>query len=140
MPLFPNSQGTATEKSAVLKTVTALAQCCGEDTIGPHGLARHTGHVFRIDGAQHLAALGISDMVISVMARWDSNLIRHYTKEASLSAITQMYKEKLKGLEQMLETLQAKIDKLHKERNSEHEKEARKEIMGLETRNEQLEK
>ena len=51
-----------------------------------------------------------------------------------------MYKEKIKGLEKMFETLQAKIDKLHKEKNSEHEKEARKEIMGLETRNEQLEK
>merc|ERR1712066_1137497 len=51
-----------------------------------------------------------------------------------------MYKEKMKGLETYFETLQAKIDELQSKKKTEHETEARKEIMGLETRNEQLEK
>ena len=51
-----------------------------------------------------------------------------------------MYKEKMKGLESYFETLQAKIDELQKKRISEHETEVKKELIGLETRNEQLEK
>ena len=63
---------------------------------------------------------------------------RNFKKELDDQEV--MYKEKIKGLEKMFETLQAKIDKLNNDKNSEHEKEARKEVMTLETRNEQLEK
>ena len=51
-----------------------------------------------------------------------------------------MYKEKMKGLEDYFETLQAKIDELKSKKSSEHETEVKKEVMELETRNEQLEK
>ena len=51
-----------------------------------------------------------------------------------------MYKEKIKNLESYFETLQAKIDELQTKKISEHETEVKKELIGLETRNEQLEK
>ena len=63
---------------------------------------------------------------------------RNFKKELDDQEV--MYKEKIKGLEKMFETLQAKIDKLNNDKNSEHQKEARKEVMTLETRNEELEK
>ena len=52
----------------------------------------------------------------------------------------EMYKEKMRGLEKVFESLQARIDELQKKRKDDHDKETKKELNALETRNEQLEK
>eukprot|EP00971_Amphidinium_carterae_P286395 5686327-Amphidinium_carterae.1 len=43
-----------------------------------------TGHTFRVTGARHLAAKGVDVHLIMLMARWRSNIVMRYAREAPL--------------------------------------------------------
>ena len=50
------------------------------------------GHVFRVSGARHLAAVGIDPRVIMIHARWQSNVVLRYVQEAPLVGLTDAYR------------------------------------------------
>ena len=50
--------------------------------------------MFRILGSRRCAAIGIEEPVIQIFARWGSNTVRRYIREAPLQQLTTMYRYK----------------------------------------------
>ena len=51
-----------------------------------------TGHVLRISGTRHMIRAGVTIPPIMMLARWDSNCVLRYAKDAPLKNITSDYK------------------------------------------------
>merc|ERR1712012_363616 len=74
---------------------------------------------------------------ISLLSKLEA--VKHNLKK-ELEDQEDLYKKKIKGLEKVMETLEARIEDLLKQKKVDFDKETKKELHALETRNEQLEK
>ena len=90
-PLFPDADGCMVLKHHVVEVVEAVATMAGRLIKTPDGRRAYGGHVFRVSGARMLARRGLPEDMIMLLARWESEIIRHYCKEAPLHGLTATY-------------------------------------------------
>ena len=69
-PLFPNKQGSAPTKQAVVALIQAAATALSLPLATESGAQRFTGHSCRVTGAMHLASSGIDIWRIQLHGRW----------------------------------------------------------------------
>ena len=110
-PVFPDTDGSVCQKQAVVDTAKVVAGLLGMSDDLVKGV---TGHVCRITGAQHLARLGFDVVLIQLMARWASEIVRHYIAEAPLGSITDRYRKLAAGrrLDDVLDSLVSEVEGL----------------------------
>ena len=92
LPFFPGATGEPVDKIAVVHSVEAVAGRLGLPLKSADGRNAFGGHVFRVSGARHLAAVGVDPRVIMVHARWQTNVILRYVQEAPLATLTDTYR------------------------------------------------
>ena len=92
LAFFPTASGEPVDKVAVVNSVDAVAGQLGLPLKSADGRNAFGGHVFRVSGARHLAAVGVDPRVIMVHARWQTNVILRYVREAPLTALTDTYR------------------------------------------------
>ncbi len=63
------------------------------------GRNHYGGHSLRVTGAQHLAAKGSPLLLIQLIARWSSDVILRYVRDAPLVSVTMEYRRRQEGLE-----------------------------------------
>ena len=81
---------------AMLELIEELAVLTGEPLITPEGMRRFGRHSWRGAGAVRLTGeLNLSPMKVSMIARWDSDLILHYARLAQLKGIAEDVKKAL---------------------------------------------
>ena len=88
MPLFPDARGKVCAKQSIVDAVTELATLAKLPIMDQLGRPSYGGHSMRISGARWLAMLGVEIRKIQVLARWDSDVVLHYIKTASMASIT----------------------------------------------------
>ena len=105
LPLFPDASGAVADKAAVVAALEATVSAYGDLTIGPFGARLYGGHSFRVTGAQRLAAAGVEIIKIMVLARWASEVVLRYVKDAPLVGLSEQVKtlEDKKDLAKLLE-------------------------------------
>ena len=91
LPFFPDTEGNAVCKSKVVESVEVVALRLGLPLCTSDGRNNYGGHVFRVSGARHLAAIGMDIRVIMIHARWQSNVVLRYVQEAPLIGLTEEY-------------------------------------------------
>lgn len=74
-------------KRDVVATIEKLAALIGQEVHDPDGSARFGGHLLRVTGAQYLASIGIEILKIQILARWESEVVLRYVREAPLATI-----------------------------------------------------
>ena len=76
LPLFPDRNGTAFSKAAVIEAIRSVTQEAGEPFALSDGLGRERHqfheHALRVTGAQFLARAGLELLLIQLFARWGS--------------------------------------------------------------------
>ena len=92
-------------KVAMVTTFTELANQCNtpvEDA---------GGHACRITGARHMASIAIDIWLIQLLARWSSEVVMRYVREAPLARVTDTYKRRMAhhSLDRVLESLRGQI-------------------------------
>ena len=92
LPFFPGISGEAVDKATVVTSVEAVASRLSLPLKATDGRNAFGGHVFRVSGARHLAAVGMDPRVIMVHARWQSNVVLRYVQEAPLVGLTDTYR------------------------------------------------
>ena len=90
-PFFPTAEGQAVDKTAVVESVEYVAAKLGLSLRSADGRHAFGGHVFRISGSRHLAAVGIDIKTIMLLARWQSDVVLRYVQDAPLSCLTAAY-------------------------------------------------
>ena len=91
LPFFPAVGGGAAAKAGVVEAVELVAQSLGIALLAVDGRAAFGGHVCRISGSRYLAYNGLEVRIIMILARWDTNVILHYLKEAPLKCLTDTF-------------------------------------------------
>lgn len=86
-PLFPNSAGETCSKDSVVKAVEHLALELKQDLVDELGYRRFGGHSLRVSGAQWLARVGVPVPLIRSLARWESDTVMRYIREAHLHGL-----------------------------------------------------
>lgn len=92
LAFFPTATGEPVDKAAVVSSVEVVARRLGLALKSADGRNNFGGHVFRVSGARHLAAVGVDPRVIMVHARWQTNVILRYVREAPLATLTETYR------------------------------------------------
>ena len=64
----------------------------GEPTVGQNGSRLLGGHSFRVTGAQRLAAARVEIIKMMVLARWSSEVVLRYVKDAPLIGLSDQVK------------------------------------------------
>eukprot|EP00971_Amphidinium_carterae_P180468 3579498-Amphidinium_carterae.1 len=100
LPFFPNQHGQHTSKQALIDALRAVLTHEGLEL-------RVTGHTFRVTGAQYLTAIGVEVSVVMLLARWKSEAVLRYVREAPLTSLTKTVVNKLNA--------RARHDDLHNE-------------------------
>ena len=85
LPLFPDRAGLTVSKAAVVKTIEATIEAMGLPLKNDMGGNLYGGHSFRVTGARRLAALGVEVAKIMILARWSSEAVFRYIKDAPLT-------------------------------------------------------
>ena len=85
LPLFPDRAGLTISKAAVVKTIEATIVCMGLPIQNDTGGNLYGGHSFRVTGARRLAELGVEVAKIMILARWSSEAVFRYIKDAPLT-------------------------------------------------------
>ena len=85
LPLFPDMQGQAVEKDAMVGSILAAARALGVEPLRD-GSERPSGHSLRATGAQGLLRRGWSPRAVQLMGRWASEVVNRYTRLAPLEA------------------------------------------------------
>jgi len=85
LPLFPDVEGRACDKTAVVATLVAGADKLGLPRSAPDGSERISGHSLRATGAQGLAKAGLELWALQLLGRWGSDAIVSYVREAHLA-------------------------------------------------------
>jgi len=98
LPLFPTATGETVEKTAVVESIEIVAGMLGEDLRDQQGRPRFGGHSLRVTGARRLARLAIPTAVIMLMARWSSQVVLRYIRDAPLRGLTQEYRRRANPL------------------------------------------
>jgi len=92
LPLFPDKHGKVANKATVILALEATVRGYGEPTVGANGSRLLGGHSFRVTGAQKLAAAGVEIIKIMVLARWSSEVVLRYVKDAPLVGLSEQVK------------------------------------------------
>ena len=92
LTVFPTLNGGVVAKEAMVSTINEIAKRCGHDITNIDGTKKFTGHFYRVLGARHMASKGIQITVIQLMARWQSDVVLRYVRDAPLETITQEYR------------------------------------------------
>ena len=92
LPLFPDRHGKVADKATVVLALEATVKGYGEPTVGANGSRLLGGHSFRVTGAQRLAAAGVEIIKIMVLARWPSEVVLRYVKDAPLIGLSDQVK------------------------------------------------
>ena len=87
LPLFPDKAGNVISKAAVVKTLETTIEAMGLPIANDVGCKLYGGHSFRVTGARRLAALGVEIAKIMVMARWSSDAVFRYIRDAPLDRL-----------------------------------------------------
>ena len=87
LPLFPSASGDVVPKAAMAKTIEFAATCLGIPLSAPDGSERISGHSLRVSGAQGLARMGWDLWAIQLHGRWQSDVVKHYVRDASLTPV-----------------------------------------------------
>ena len=82
LPLFPDAEGGACAKDAVVRTILFAATALGLPTSSPDGAERISGHTLRVTGAQGLDRAGFSLWAIQLLGRWAGDAIQGYVRAA----------------------------------------------------------
>ena len=87
------------EKEAAVSTFEYFAQRLGEPLHDAQrgGGRRFGGHTLRVTGAESLGALGVGLPLIKSLARWESEVIMRYLKDAHLAGLTNSVTQLLSG-------------------------------------------
>ena len=91
---FPDEAGATVPKEKVVETAECLATLTNRPLVSVDGDRLYGGHVWRISGARHLATLGLALWLIQLIARWSSDVILRYVREAPLAQVTQEYRRR----------------------------------------------
>ena len=81
-PLFPTLSGGFVDKRHVVTSIEFVAKLTGEALTGSGGVRRLGGHSLRVTGARLMAGMGISIVLIQLMASWSSEVVLRYVAEA----------------------------------------------------------
>ena len=92
-PFFSTVLGTHPSKQGVIKAIHTVATMTGQPTAKDNQAI--TGHSLRVGGAQFLAAIGVALILIKLLARWDSNAVEGYVKDAPLASVTKLTRHAL---------------------------------------------
>jgi len=92
LPLFPDKHGKVANKATVILALEATVRGYREPTVSASGSRLFGGHSFRVTGAQKLAAAGIEIIKIMVLARWSSEVVLRYVKDAPLIGLSEQVK------------------------------------------------
>ena len=95
MPFFPTASGAVPSKENVVRALRIIADLLALPR--PSANRDYTGHSFRVTGAQFLAALGIDLAMIQLLARWASDVILRYVREAPLISMTRITRQNLEA-------------------------------------------
>ena len=87
-PFFPTASGNAANEDHVVASVEQTATAVSDTVRDESGRRKFTGHTFRVQGAQFLAAMGLELFKIQLLARWASPIIMRYAAAAPLQAVT----------------------------------------------------
>ena len=87
LPLFPSGTGIAVTKQSMAKTIEIAASQLGIPLEAPDGSERVSGHSLRVSGAQGLARMGWDLWAIQLHGRWQSDVVKHYVRDAHLSQV-----------------------------------------------------
>jgi len=63
----------------------------GIPLVAPDGKRAFGGHTFRVSGARHLSYRGLETRIIMLLARWESEIILRYVKDAPLARLADLY-------------------------------------------------
>ena len=85
LPLFPTAEGTVASNNSMAKTIVHAAHKLNVPLAAPDGSERVSGHSLRVTGAQGLARLGWDLWAIQLHGRWQSDVVKHYVRDAHLS-------------------------------------------------------
>ena len=94
-PLFPTISGGFVDKRHVVTSIEFVARLIGEALTGSGGVRRFGGHSLRVTGARLMAGMGISIVLIQLMARWSSEAVLRYVAEAPLQGMSDAYRKGL---------------------------------------------
>ena len=131
-PLFPNDEGIASPKAAIVLSFEAIGAACGQPLVSAAGLRLFGGHTPRVTGAQLYAALGLEINKIRLPARHSGETIMRYVAEAPLRSLrtdlglapsgsiiaapgastsraTTALAKRINGLEALVATLEARV-------------------------------
>ena len=97
-PFAPSQTGEVMEKVQVVDAIQLTAQAAGLPTRGADGKLIFTGHIWRIMGSRHMVRNGVQVPIAMLMARWDSNAVLRYIKDAPLITITGEFKRGVRAL------------------------------------------
>ena len=86
-PLFPTSKGNACLKVDIADALERTLVAAGLEVTSDTGAKLYGGHSFRVTGAQRLASLGVEISKIMVLARWSSDAVLRYVREAPLDRL-----------------------------------------------------
>ena len=89
LPVFPSVDGLPVKKARVVATFECLAyrcQCPLKDALGRRAFG---GHSARVSGARYLSSIGVELLKISILARWQSEVILRYVGDSPLVSLTE---------------------------------------------------
>ena len=95
LPLFPNRHGDWCAKAGFVGTVRCLALKLGLSTSDSLGRDVVGEHAWRVSGSRYLASLDVPIPIIKLLARWGSDAVMRYIADAPLSALTQVYLDRV---------------------------------------------
>ena len=107
LPLFPDRAGMTVTKAAVVRSIETTIEVMGLPIKSDTGGNLYGGHSFRVTGARRLAALGVEVAKIMILARWSSEAVFRYIRDAPLEHLP----AEVTALEEQ-DDLRAKIDGL----------------------------
>ena len=97
LPLFPTPQGRTMTKAKFIQNIEYLVCNQGLRLTGERGNRLFGGHSARVTGAQFLAGVGLDIFLIQLLARWASQVVLRYVREAPLKNLTRTTVERLRG-------------------------------------------
>ena len=84
LPLFPDAEGQAVTKEAMVETIVTAARRLKAPTESADLSARVSGHSLRMTGAQGFARWGIDAWAIQLLGRWGSSAVLEYIQQVPL--------------------------------------------------------
>ena len=89
--LFPDAAGSVVTKAHLVDALVWLGKLRPGVVVAHTGRSLISGHSLRVTGARWLARVGLPLVTIQLIARWESDVVRRYVKEAPLERLPSEY-------------------------------------------------